>query len=515
MGLSSFVGIWHALPIKDVIYDEIYFVGSVLRALENHTILPALYDVPYGTLTYFLNYILIAFFLLMLLPFFQFDVIRLKLFVLNSPDSLYLLPRLISSVLAIFFLLLVYKILKREISDLRSRVFLVIILFTNIVTALILHTGKMWVLSTLLVLASFYYLWQVIEAKEKANEKRIKKQVFLSIIFSFLAFSNFPLAFFSLINIPILMVVFRKRHDFLRGIIRYTLVGFLIYIIVTLLNFGSIKNQILSVFYNYRPIVGHVTITASLLFNFLKVIFLFPLMLGALALVIKNKIRNKRLFVISLIYFGAYFLLISVIATWLNNFQESLRYLFPLGFFLIFIIASFNVNFSYLFYPIGLISLIYFILTLFYLSVPTTYNQAHNWLFANLNNQNTVIINRVAQLQIPKNKASYFLEKEESCSTRCHNVINYNLNDSLKPLIIDQFSREGVMFNKQDIYYVEETQQNLGDRQLIKTFKNNIDDTLYYSVDYNIGNYFDLNYFKIKNLGKNIYIYKKVTFPKI
>jgi hypothetical protein len=505
------VGIWHALPLRDLILDEMYFTGGVLRAIEHHSLFPLATDVPYGTLTYFLNYLLIGFFLLVLLPFFHFDPLQLKLFVLNSSNFIYLSPRLINSMLAVIYLFLIYKILKKEIDDFRVRLFLIVLLFTNIITSLILHTGKMWVLSVLLVLISFYYLYKTINLNESEN-KELKKDIFLSVLFSFLAFSNFPLNIFSLINIPILAIFFRKR-----GLVGYTfkcaLAGVFICALVVLSNFGGIKDQVLGIFPTSHLLIEVATrnsITDSLFLNIEKLFLLFPLMILTIILVVRDKIKNRKLFAVSLLYFLAYFLLISVVAYWSVNFTSALRYLFPLGFFLIFIIGSFNVHFSRAFYLIGFVSLIYFLLTLYYLSVPTTHNQAYNWVLANLNNQNMAIINNVTQLQIPKNKTSYLLEKEKFCASRCRNVITYNLNDNIKPLVIDQFTRDDVSYKAGNVYYIEESVHPSDNMKLIKTFKNDIDDKFFYLVDWNIGSYFDLNYFKIKNLGKNIYVYKKI-----
>ncbi len=511
LGLSFFVGIWHALPLQDLISDEMYFTGGVLRAMEHHSFLPLATDVPYGTLTYFLNYLLIGFFLLVLLPFFHFDFLQLKLFVLNSSNFIYLSPRLINSMLAIIYLFLIYKILKKEINDSRTRIFLIILLFTNIITSLILHTGKMWVLSVLLVLISFYYLYKAVNLNEPEN-KELKKDIFLSILFSFLAFSNFPLNVFSLINIPILAVFFRKR-GLMRCIFKCVLAGVFICALVVLSNFGGIKSQVLSLFPTSHLLIEVATknsIIDSLFLNVEKLFLLFPLMILTFILVVRDKIKNRKLFAVSLLYFLSYFLLISIAAYWSANFTSALRYLFPLGFFLIFIIGSFNVHFSRAFYVIGFVSLIYFLLTLYYLSVPTTHNQAYNWVLANLNDQNTVIINNVTQLQIPKNKTSYLLEKEESCASRCRNVIVYNLNDNIRPLVIDQYTRDNVSFKAGDIYYIEESVHFSDNMKLIKTFKNDINDKFFYLVDWNMGSYFDWNYFRIKNLGKNIYIYKQI-----
>lgn len=513
--LTFFIGIWHALPIKDVIADELYFVGSVLRAFENHTILPAAGDVPYGTLTYLLNYFLIGFFLLVLLPFFKFNILALKLYILNSANLMYLAPRLISAGLAIIFVVLIYKILKREISEPKSRIFLMILLFTNMIVVLILHTGKMWVLSTLLVLVSFYFVYRAIDQAE-IDAKKLSRNIFLSVIFSWLAFANFPLNFYALINIPILIVVFRRQPGFFRRLFKYELVGLAIFIAIILVNFGGIEKQISSIFSDYRPLNGVLTSNSNLsaaksfLYNSARALFLFPLLLFTLIWSATKQIKNKKLFILALAYGVGYFCLVSIVATWSVDFQSALRYLFPLGFFIILLIASFKTYFSKVFYLIGLISLIYFVPTLYFLSIPTTYNQAYSWILNNLNDQGNVIINNVAQLQLSKNKASYLLERPDKCSTRCHNVIDYNLNGDIKPLIIDQFSQKDLTFDGKDIYYIEETSQPANDRQLVKTFKNNINDRFYYEVDYNMGNYFDLNYWKIRNLGKNVYIYKKI-----
>jgi hypothetical protein len=43
---------------------------------------------------------------------------------------------------------------------------------------------------------------------------------------------------------------------------------------------------------------------------------------------------------------------------------------------------------------------------------------------------------------------------------------------------------------------------------LVDSFTN--ESEVYHSVDYNVGSYFDLSFLRLKNLGKNIYIYKKI-----
>ncbi len=509
---SFFIGIWHGLPLKDSVHDELYFVGGVLRAMDHHTILPQSVDVPYGTLTYFLNYFLISIFVLILLFLFRFDLLHIKIYIFNSPSLLYLSPRIVSAFLAIGCVALVYKIVKKEVDDTRTRIFIMILAFTNIITCLILHTGKVWALNTFLLLLSFLYLLKVVSF-EAMSGKAMKRNIFLSIIASFSALSNFVLTPFVLINISILLVFFRKQKEIIFKIIRYSLVGVLFVIFISLLNYQGVKDQVYNaiIIHEDSLVTGGATYSGSFFRNAVKFLILFPLTIFSLLLVIRNKVENKKLFSLSIIYLITYFIYISLVTPWSGDFQTRLRYLFPAGFFIIFIITSFNIHFKRVFYLIGATSLLYFFFTLCFLSAPTTYNQAHRWITANLNRSDVVIVNNVAQLLLSKNKASYLLEKEESCYTRCDFVIKYNLNEHIKPLIIDQFSREGTIPEIGNIYYIEETWQTANDLELVKIIGNSVSDKSYFSVDYHTGNYFAQDYFKIKNFGKNLYIYKKLN----
>src|SRR3989344_6938071 len=204
--LSFFIGLWHAFPMLKVISDEMYFVGGVLRAMENFTIFPGAGDVPYGLLTYYLNYILIAKFLILALPFFQFNFNSLKEFLIQSSEIIYLIPRILSAVLAIFYLVIFAKILKKEFTDWKIKLYLLIILFTNMLTVLVLHTGKMWVLSLLLTLASFYYLYRALNYRYRLESSVFSRSIILSIFFFFFFLNPFIFNGLFLINIPLLLI---------------------------------------------------------------------------------------------------------------------------------------------------------------------------------------------------------------------------------------------------------------------------------------------------------------------
>ncbi len=511
LGLSFFIGLWHALPLTNIVADENYFVGSVLRAMENRALIPQANDVPYGTITYLLNYFLIALALGALLPFAGFRLDGLKLMLIENPELIYWIPRFLSAISGLAFLFLINRFLKNEVADLKVRIFLLILIFTNIITAVVMHTGKVWVLSTLLVMISFYFLY--------------KKKVALTVIFSFLALANFPLNAFSLINIPILLVLFRKDRASIYKIFKYAALGLALFLLITLLNFESVKNQVLSVYNTYLFSAEAVKHNADILnafwLNLKKFAALFPLLILAAIFAVKNKIKNRYLFGISLLYLLAYFLLVVFLTRWVVDFQLSLRYLFPLGFFIIFFIASFDLKFHKFFYVLSAISIIYFGFTLYYLSSPTNYNLAYDWVVENLNREEVVIINRgldgeiyrgVDELRLPLNRRSALLIDESYCGSQCENVIENDLNNRFKPLVIDPRSKITSTYQLpagSAIYYLEEVPQNKLGLIVIKKFGNEFANSRWhYSVDYNLGNYFDWRYFLIGNLGKNVYVYK-------
>ena len=511
LGLSFFVGIWHGLPQLTIIADENYFVGGVLRAMENKTILPAPDDVPYGTLTYFFSYVAIAFYLVILSPFFGFNLDALKSFLIQSPEFVYIIPRALSAIFAMGYLYFIYKLLKREVDDRGVRTVFLILLFTNMLTVLILHTGKMWVLSTLLAVMSFYYLYQTIMANDEISAKRHSLK---SIVLGFLAAANFPLNAIFLINIPVLLIWFRKNKKLLGKLVLFSLIGLIIYAGITALNFTSVKNQVISIFTNYNPVLDTNTAPeASVLQSFgaqlTKIFAFFPLLLAMLPFGIARRVKNKKLLVISLVYFLTYFISISVVANWATDLYSYTRYSFPLVFFIFFIILSFNYSFSRWFYGVAAISVLYFVFTIYYLAAPTTYNLAEIYVAQNLNKENAVVVNEIWTLQLPKNKASYELNQEYFCASKCQNVIANDLYSDIKPLIIDKHTQETFELPKdKTIYYLKNELQDEKNYKLLASFSNDVG--LHFGVEGRMANYFDWDLFLAKHFGSNIYIYEQL-----
>ena len=158
---------------------------------------------------------------------------------------------------------------------------------------------------------------------------------------------------------------------------------------------------------------------------------------------------------------------------------------------------------------VGVVSVIYFGFALYYLSVPTSYNQAYDWVIKNLNQDNTVIINDVSLIEFPKNRDSYLLVTDYYCASKCQKVIEHDLNPDFKPLIIDKYTKEGVSFSAgADIYHLKLEKQNESDYQLISSFGNKVGPG--FALDGRMSNYFDFDFFRIKNFGPDIYIYRQL-----
>lgn len=111
----------------------------------------------------------------------------------------------------------------------------------------------------------------------------------------------------------------------------------------------------------------------------------------------------------------------------------------------------------------------------------------------------------MSELQLIKNKESSLKTKESFCSSKCKNIIISDINNDFKPIVIDKTS-QAYMGDIKNAYYIFDTATTSKEYVLVTSFTNNT--KYYHSVDYNLGNYFDLSFYNINSLGKNIYIYK-------
>src|SRR3989344_9116811 len=218
--LGSFVGIWHALPMLNVILDEQYFVGGVLRAIEMKSILPLATDVPYGTVTFYLNYVLQIPFLVILLAWKGFSIVSLKAYLVLHPETAYLVPRLLSAMLASAVALAYDRFLRSEGLPLVQRFAVLSVIFSTVIATVTLHTGKVWVLSSVLVGISALCTYLALRAHIRGAQEPVYGPTFWSIICAFVALANFPLVGVFLINIRLIFFVFCNDAVRFRSTIR-------------------------------------------------------------------------------------------------------------------------------------------------------------------------------------------------------------------------------------------------------------------------------------------------------
>src|SRR3989344_5106892 len=266
LSLSFFVGLAHALPLTNVISDESPNVGGVLRALENKTVLPAVGDVPYATVTYLLSYVFVAAYLALAWPFFGFDLAALKEQVVDNLSSVYLVTRGSSAVLAIIAAALLYKFSRRAS--------ITVLVMTSIIVTAMFRTTKVWVLTTVLTLASLYYLYAAITAKSR-------RAIFWSILFAALSLANFPFNFYAVgLAVAVLLFVFRRERQFYGVIFKSALAGTAVVAAVTAMNWQNILDQVATILSS--PAAGGIDLGGTLASFWLylkRTVLMFPFLL--------------------------------------------------------------------------------------------------------------------------------------------------------------------------------------------------------------------------------------------
>ena len=512
ISLSFFIGLWHGFPFTNVVADEM-FSGAVLRAMQSHSILPISGDVAYGTITYYLSYITIGIWLGIAWVFSGFDIVAVKFFIIQNPFIVYGLSRLVSFALAVFCLLGINFVLKKYVADYRNRLIIISLLFTNILVNILFHTSKVWILSTTLMLVSFYFLVKIFEEKDEIG---IKKYICYSIISAFLAFANFPLMGITLVSIIILFYKYRSKVDYRNTIIKATLFGFLIFLLVVASNFSAIKSQVFSIIFDYSlspwAKVHNASLGFSTYLHFKRIIIMFPLLiLLSVYAFFRGKLKHHSLFFLSSFYLLVYVVILIVVDRWSIADKAFLRYSFPVPFFMAFIIASFDFSFRRILLIPVVISVIYLVPTLYLLSVPTTSHKAVNFIRTNFSSDsNAVFVNMIVDTAMPRNKLSFELFEKEKCASLCKATIEYNLDKNFKPLVLDANTDPNKIdeaIKEKTLYFVLRAASSSPYLLKVASFTAPVEDTDYYSAD-NSGNYFAPVYFNLDRFGPNIYIYK-------
>ena len=514
--VGSFIGIWHALPLTNVINDEMYFVGGVLRAIQAKSVIPLLGDAPYGLLTFWLNYILFVVLLCILFVIFGFRGSVLTSFLVKQASWLYLVPRFLNALIAGVSLFIFKDIFQRVGIEKRTQILLVFALFTNLITTAVLHTGKMWVLSVTLVILSIRFLYLTV--REKGDAEAQSRNIFFSILFAFLAFANFPLCGFALIAIPILFAFHRSDTRLVWAIGKSTLIGAALFVALFLMNAGNIINQVTDIFTVYHPIGAAAAVRSgigfgpSFVMHATQVLILFPLLLCLIGIGVFRGVKDRPLLYIASSYATVYFIMICVLVTWSSDLSANLRYLFPLGSFFVLMAASLSLPVGRWMTALCGLFCIPYLFFLYLISVPTTYNQAVSWAVSDPALHGAVIINQIGpRLDVPKDARSYRLTQEKFCGSKCQEALRSPDASSVPFLVIDAESTSTLPVFGGDLYRFTTSTVPLPGETLVRTFSDGGPDHTGFEIDYAVGNYFDPSFYLIKRFGEQVSVFRQAA----
>lgn len=510
-GASFFIGIWYAFPMVNTVTDVWAFGGGVLRAMEAHTLLPG-YGVAYGTLSFYQNYLFMAVALVAGLPFYGFDVAALKTALILNPAFSLMVPRVVSALTAVAFLAIVYRFLKGCVESVWWRLALLVLVFGNVLAALLIRSGKMWILSTGLAIVSFIYLYRALTEERPAG--RLGRLSVVSILTAFLATANFPFAAVFLANIPILFFAFPRIAPSLWCLAGAVLAGSAVFLFVFALNAQNTLAQVSGFVGNLFgfsienvPDARHaLTPLGSFLVNARQAIEAFPLLLIALIPAIRSGLRDGVLAYLSLFFIALYCVAVSVVFTNDDGLSLNVRHIFPLGFFLLFLLAAYNPpprRISIAFLSFGLLIYAYAAVLL---SIPTTYNAASDFIVANYAGQEIRIDEIIFELTLPMNKASYTLFSDESCGSTCQYRKTLERDIAFRPLVVTGESDPAVLASlpSADIVVVERAIPSC--TPLVR-FGNDVPDDGVFDMDINLGRMLMPSFYGLHQLGKNIYVY--------
>lgn len=510
-GASFFIGVWYAFPMVNTITDVWAFGGGVLRAMEAHTLLPGS-DVNYGTLSFYQNYLLMAVALVLGLLFNGFDVEALKTFLILNPSYSLLVPRIASVLVAIVFLFIVYRFLKTHVSSAWWRFALLILTFGNVLATLLTRSGKMWMLSIALGVVSFIYLYRALtEEKKNGYPGRLSG---ISVLTAFLATANFPFAAVFLVNVPILFFFFERTFRSVRRLFFIVTGSFAVFLGICALNMQNTIDLVwtftkqlfdssLQNISNLRPAL---TPIESFAVNARQAIEAFPLLLLALVPVLRTRLRDKTLAVLSIVYIVVYIVAVSIVFRIDHGLALNVRHIFPLGFFLMFLIVAFEAparRVAIVFIAIGLALYVY---TATLLSIPTTYNSAAHFIVKEYGNKDIRIYENVFELTLPMNKASYTLFADAHCGSTCAYRRRLETDISFRPLVVTGETDSSALNALPPATLIVVERAIEGCVPLAR-FGNDIPDDEVFDIDINLGRMLMPSFYKLHQLGKNIYIY--------
>ncbi|MBY0539764.1 hypothetical protein K2P56_05065 [Patescibacteria group bacterium] len=516
-GVTFFIGVWYAFPMVNTISDVWAFGGGVLRAMEAHTLLPGS-DVNYGTISFYQSYILMAVALAVGFLFNGLDIEALKLFLILNPSYSLLVPRIASVLAAVALLFVVYRFLKTHVSSAWWRFALLVLTFGNVLAILLTRSGKMWMLSTALCIVSFIYLYRALrEERERGVPGRLS---LISVVTAFLATANFPFAAVFLINIPIIFLFFSRTAKSLQRLFLIVSGGFAVFFGIFALNLqntvdlvwtfvNQFFNASLQAISNIQPTL---TPLESFIVNARQAIEAFPLLLLALIPVLRARVRDKTLAILALTYIVVYIVAVSVVFRIDHGLALNVRHIFPIGFFLMFLIAAYpppGKRVAIIFASVGLALYIY---TAVLLSIPTTYNAASDFIVSKYGDKEIRIDENIFEFTLPMNKASYTFFADAHCGSTCRNLRTLKTDIPFRPLVVTNETDSAVLTTLPPPDLVI-TERAIADCTPLARFGNDIPDDEVFDIDINLGRLLMPSYYKLSQLGKNIYVYDTALCP--
>lgn len=513
-GASFFIGIWYALPMVNTITDVWSFGGGVLRAMEAHTLLPGI-GVDYGTLSFYQNYVAMVVALAASIPFFGFDITALKTTLILNPSYSLIVPRIVSALTSVALLVIVYRFLKVHIQGAEWRLALLMLAFGSVLTTLLVRSGKMWMLSLLLIVVSFIYLYRAV------TEEREKGQVgllsFTSIITAFLAASNFLFAGLFLVNIPVLLFVFWRTPAIWKRLAAMVAFGVAVFLGFFALNAGNVVEQasgFVMQFFDPGPagagVQASLTMFGSFTVNARQAVESFPLLLVALIPVAYAGIRDKTLFSLAALYSALYMIAVSVVFRTDQGLALNVRHIAPIGFFLLFLLASCKPPARFVSRALLLFGFAVYVYTLVLLSIPTTYNAAYDFIEKRYSSQDIRIDEDIFELTLPMNKASYELFSPASCGSTCTHMRILPGDIAFRPIIVTDESDPGAIENLPPPDLIVVSHAITGCTPLTR-FGNDVPDDEIFDIDINLGRMLMPSFYRLRQLGKSIYIYDAKT----
>lgn len=515
LGASFFVGVWYAFPMVNTITDVWAFGGGVLRAMEAGTLFPGS-DVAYGTVSFYQNYAAMAIALVAALPFYGFDIEALKTALVLNPAYTLMVSRLVSALSAVVLLAFVYRFLRSRVDSSWWRLALLALSFGNVLATLLVRSGKMWVLSIGLCVISFMYLHRALTEERPSGKPGSSS--FISILTASLAVANFTFAGLFLINIPILLLAFPKTKETFVRITSMAAGGVCLVLVFFAMNAENTVRQlsefVIPLLDPSAQVVAEaharLTFLQSLAVNGRQAAEAFPLLLLALLPALLGGVRDRLLAHLSLLYGALYIIAVAVVFRTDHGLALNIRHIFPLGFFLMFFLAAHRP-------PARLIAILFLLAgfavyayTLILLSIPTTYNQAYDFVSERYGSANIRIEERIFELTLPMNKASYGLYDVGSCGSTCAHMRRAGQDIGFRPVVTTGESAPALIaaLPPPDLRIVELA---IDGCTPVARFGNTVADHEVFDIDINLGRMLMPAFYRLDRLGKNVYIYDGET----